>query len=198
MSRFTTSGSVERLREETRDEHERTERAMERRFFGPGDMGRAGYATMLGAILGLYRPLEPKLAAAALRHLPSFPFQRRMKRLEHDLRTLGLGDRAILALPTLGEAHLPTLGDRPAVLGCLYVVEGSQLGHRVLWKRLRASLKAPAREADAFLGVPPERTRKRWEQVQGVLDRRLSTDGDVSAAVTTARATFRAYREWLS
>jgi heme oxygenase len=121
-----------------------------------------------------------------------------MERLERDLRTLGLNDEAIEAVPTLGEDRLPTLRDRPAVLGCLYVVEGSQLGHRVLWKRLRAALDAPATQADAFLGVPPDRTRMRWEQFQEVLDQKMSTDDAVSAAVTTARATFRAYRGWLS
>lgn len=42
MSQFTTSRPVERLREETRDEHERTERAVERRFFASGKVGRAG------------------------------------------------------------------------------------------------------------------------------------------------------------
>jgi hypothetical protein len=57
VSRFTTSGPVERLREETRVDHERTERAVERRFFGLGVMGRAEYARLLAAFLGLYRPL---------------------------------------------------------------------------------------------------------------------------------------------
>lgn len=198
MSQFTTSRPVERLREETWDEHERTERAVERRFFGSGEVGRAEYAELLAAFLGLYRPLEQQLAPAARRHLPSFPFPRRRNRLERDLRTLGLSDRAIQAVPTLGQDRLPALRDRPAVLGCLYVVEGSQLGHRVLWKRLRPALDAPATEADAFLGVPPERVRTRWEQCQKVFDQQLSTDGAVSAAVTTARATFRAYREGLS
>lgn len=199
MSRFTASRPIDHIREETRDEHERTERSVERRFPGPGEVvGRAGYARLLAAFLGLYRPLEPKLAAAALRHLPSFPFQRRMKRLERDLRTLGLTDRAIQSVPTLGEDRLPALRDRAEVLGCLYVVEGSQLGHRVLWKRLRAALDGSAAEADAFLAVPAERTRTRWKQFQELFDQQMSTDGTVRVAVTTARATFRAYRECLS
>lgn len=198
MSRPTTYRPVERLRHATRDEHERTERAVERRFFGSGEMGRGDYVDLLAAFLGVYCPLERRLAPASRRHLPSLPFQRRTKRLERDLRALGLSDETIEALPTLGEDSLPALRDRPAVLGCLYVVEGSQLGHRVLWKRLRPALDAPAREADAFLGVPAERIRTRWKRFQQVFDQNMSADRALSSAVGTARATFRAYREWLS
>lgn len=190
--------TVERLREETREEHERTERAVERRFFGSGEGGRARYVRLLAAFLGLYRPLEGRLGPAVGRHLPSFPFRRRTERLERDLQALGLSDREVEAVPTLGEDHLPVLRTRPAVLGSLYVVEGSQLGHRVLWKQLRPTLDAPATDADAFFGVSAEQTRTRWEQFQEMLNRHVSTDGAVSSAVTTARATFRAYREWLS
>lgn len=198
MCQSTASRPVERLRAETRAEHERTERAVERRFFGSGETGRAEYVELLAAFLGLYRPLEQQLVPAARRHLPSFPLQRRTKRLERDLRALGLSAEGIAAIPTLGEDRLPALGERPAVLGCLYVVEGSQLGHRVLWQRLRPALDASATEADAFLGVSSERTRMRWDRCQEVFDQHMSTDGAVSTAVTTARATFRAYREWLS
>lgn len=198
MCQSTASRPVERLREETRDEHQRTERAVERRFFRSGEPGRAEYVELLSAFLGLYRPLEQQLVPAARRHLPSFPLQRRTKRLERDLRTLGLSAEGIEAIPTLVEDRLPALRERPAVLGCLYVVEGSQLGHRVLWKRLRPALGAPATEADSFLGVSPERTRTRWERCQEVLDHHMTMDGAVSSAVTTARATFRAYRERLS
>lgn len=198
QTQSATPRPVERLREATRDEHERTERAVECRFFESEEMGRVEYAELLAAFLGVYRPLEGRLGPAVGRHLPSFPFRPRAGRLEGDLRTLGMDDDAIEALPVLDPDHLPALPTRFAVLGCLYVVEGSQLGHRVLWKQLRGALGESATDADAFFGVSAERTRKRWEQFQEVLDQHMSTDEAVSSAVTTARTTFRAYREGLS
>lgn len=197
MSRPNTSRPVERVREETRDEHERTERAVERRFFCSGEMGQDDYTELLAAFFGLYRPLEERLASALGRHLPSFSIRRRAKRLKDDLRTLGLDDEEIEALPRLGKDRLPLLPTRPAVLGALYVVEGSQLGHRVLWKRIRKSLQPPATDADAFLAVPSDRARSRWERFREVFDRRMSSPDAFAAAVSTARVTFRAYRAWL-
>lgn len=198
MSQPTPSRPVEHIREKTTEEHERTERAVERRFFGSGEMGRDDYTEMLTAFFGLYRPLEERLASAVGRHLPPFSVRRRAERLKDDLRTLGLDDEEIEALPRLGEDRLPFLRTRPAVLGTLYVVEGSQLGHRVLWKRVRTSLKPPAREAGAFLGVPADRARTRWERFREVFDRQMSSHDALTAAVSNARATFRAYRSWLT
>lgn len=198
MSQPSPSRPVEHLREETREEHERTEEAVERRFFGSGEMGRDDYTKLLTAFFGLYRPLEERLASAVGRHLPSFSLRRRAKRLKDDLRILGLDDEEIEALPRLGEDRLPLLRTRPAVLGALYVVEGSQLGHRVLWKRVRTSLKPPAREARSFLGVPADRARTRWERFRKVFDRRMSSRDAFVTAVSTARVTFWAYRAWLA
>lgn len=198
MSHPTTSRPVERIREETRDEHERTERAVERRFLGSGGADRGDYVELLGAFLSVYRPLEERLAPAAGRHLPSFPFRRRTPCLESDLRDLGLSGAEIDALPTVPPGCLPDPEAAPAVLGCLYVVEGSQLGHRVLWKRVRETLEPRAAEADAFLGAPASRVRARWEAFGELFDRRMAPGGDLSTAVAAARATFGAYREGLS
>lgn len=194
----STSRPIERIREETREEHERTEGALERRFFGPGEPGREEYAELLAAFMGVYGPLEERLAPAVDRHLPSFPFRCRTGRLRRDLRTLGLADDEIDALPSLGRDHLPVLRGAPSALGCLYVVEGSQLGHRVLWKQVRDTLDPEAAEADAFLAVPAERARSRWERFGEVFDRRISSDDAFSTAVNTAHSTFRAYRQWLA
>jgi heme oxygenase len=198
MSQATASRPIERIREETRDEHERTERAVERRFFASGLTDRDGYVELLAAFLAVYRPLEERLAPAADRHLPSFRVRRRTRRLESDLLSLGLSEAQIDALPTVPPDCLPDLRDASAVLGCLYVVEGSQLGHRVLWKRVRGTLDPGAADADAFLGPPADRVRTRWEAFGDLFDRRMSPDDDLSTAVATARTTFRAYRRGLA
>lgn len=198
MTRASKPRPIARIRRETRDEHERTERAVEERFFEDRAVDRSDYAGLIAAFAGLYRPLEERLAPAVARHLPSFEHRPRAARLERDLRSLGASHEEIDDLPTVGRERLPDLRSRPSVLGCLYVVEGSQLGHRVLWKRFRDDLDDVAEGADAFFGVDPARTRTRWERFGETFDRRITTGDALRTAVTSARTTFRAYRDWLS
>lgn len=197
MSDVEGRSSVERIRDATAVEHERTERAVEARFFA-GVVDREDFRELLEAYLGVYRPLEERLCPAAGRHLDGFEYRRRTGRLERDLRTLGLAGDRIDRVPTLAPSHLPALDGPSRVLGCLYVVEGSELGGRVIWKRLRRCLDGGALEADAFLGADADRTRERWRRFRETFDRRVAPGAPLQDAVSAARSTFRAYRRWMS
>lgn len=198
-SRTGDRGVLETLRGATREEHERTERAIEGRFFGgSGGIDRKSYRALLEAFLGIYRPMEQRLVPAARRHLPSFDYRRRTERLERDLRVLGCSGDRLKELPTLARDELPVLEGASRLLGCLYVVEGSELGGRVIRKRLEEELDADALRADAFFGTDPDRVRERWTAFRGELERRLAPGDQLEEAVDAARSTFRAYRGWMS
>lgn len=204
MAASEGASPLETIREETREEHERTERAVEGRFFaGPGgeDSGaidRAGYRTLLEAFLGLYRPLDDALAPAARRHLDSFEYRRRAGRLVRDLHALGRSDEEIGRLPQLPSGEIPGLDGPRRLMGCLYVVEGSELGGRVIWKRLRGSLDDEALRADAFFGREPEPVRRRWNRFRAAFERRVAPGPPLEEAVEAALSTFRMYRRWMS
>lgn len=187
-----------RMRKATRDEHERTERAVRSRFFEDGPVDRSGFVSLLAAFLGLYRPLERRLDPAADRYLTSFAYRSRTERLERDLRTLGYDEAALERLPTADEEDFPAVDDAGRLLGCLYVVEGSELGTRVLWKELRRTLDESAREADAFFGAGGRRTGRRWRAFRAEFERLVGGGAPMQRAVASARATFGAYREWMS
>lgn len=198
LSPTTQSRSLERMRDEFRGDHERTQRAVEERFVAPGGVGWERYRDLLASLFGLYAPLEDRLAPAVGRHVPRLPDRSRSGRLRRDLRTLGMRPDQIEGLPTIAEAELPRLPGRTSTLGCLYVVEGAQLGHRVLWRRLRDALQESARAADAFFGVRADRARERWRRFRELFERWDSPGSPPREAVDTARTTFRAYRQWLS
>lgn len=192
-------GVLETIRAATREEHERSERAIEGRFFdGSGHIDREGYRELLEAFLGFYRPLEKSLVPAVRRHLPSVSYRRRTRRLERDLRVLGCSDERIDALPTLSSDEMPELDGPPRVLGCLYVVEGAELGGRVMRKRLEDDLDGDALRADAFFGTDPDRVRDRWTSFREEFERRLAPGDRLEEAVSAARATFRALRRGMS
>lgn len=192
-------GPLETLREATRGEHERTERAIEGRFFdGSGGIDRRGYRALLEAFLGLYRPLEERLVPASRRHLASVRYRRRVDRLERDLRVLGCSEDHLDELPTCPRGELPDVDGPHRLLGCLYVVEGSELGGRVIRKRLEKELDGSALRADAFFGTDPDRVRERWTGFRAELEKRLAPGGPVEEAAEAARATFRVFRRWMS
>lgn len=202
--------AAERLRRRTRGAHERTEAAVEARFFagGSGTQGGAtaidgaGFRRLLEAFWGVHRPLDRRLEEAVARHLPGWEHAPRSARVRRDLRTLGLSTGAIARLPTTSPEAFPALDGAAPLLGCLYVVEGSELGARVIRRRLEAALAgtpdAPALEADAFFGADAAATRARWLCFRDLLDRGLEDGGAaLEAAVEAARATFGIFRRWL-
>lgn len=185
------------MREATREEHERTERAVEARWFD-GGMDRERYAAYLEALLGFHRPLEERLAPAVRRHLEGLAPRGRSARLERDLRTLGRDAARVAAVETVPGERLPTPDGPARALGCLYVVEGAELGGRVIWKRLEGSLDDEARRADAFLGTDADRARARWRRFQATFDGHVGGGAPFESALDAARATFRAFRGWMS
>lgn len=192
-------GPLETLREATRGEHERTERAIDGRFFGgAGGIDRRGYRALLESFLGLYRPLEERIVPASRRHLASLRYRRRVDRLERDLRVLGCSEDHLEELPTCPRGELPDVDGPHRLLGCLYVVEGSELGGRVIRKRLEKELDGDALRADAFFATDPDRVRERWTEFRAELEHRLAPGGPVAEAAEAARATFGAFRSWMS
>lgn len=188
----------ERIRDRTRSEHDRSERVVEERFFGSDGIDREDYEDLLWTMLGLHRPLDRRLLRAARRHLTTFRYRPRAPRLENDLRVLGVDEDALAEPPVARPETLPSLQTVPEVLGCLYVVEGAELGGRVIWKRLTGSLAPSALAADAFYGTDAREIRERWNRFRRVFNRRIQPGPALEDTVVAASATFRFYRRWMT
>lgn len=155
------------------------------------DLTQPRYTAIVAAFYGLYRPLETALTPQAS-CLPALQWERRrkVKALQHDLRMLGLSDAAIAALPA--SDHLPAIADVPAMLGCLYVVEGATLGGQIIRARLQTTLGVTETTGAAFFAGYGATTEPMWQAYLRCLDR--MADGERVQA--SAQATFAAFLAW--
>lgn len=138
----------------------------------PGDYGR-----FLASHAAAFIPIEEALVAAGADALiPGWSRRRRSKALLGDLTALGL------TAPTSKPA--PPFDDAAAVLGGLYVLEGSRLGGAVLVRGVAPGLPT------AFLA--PETTSS-WRAVTTLLDARLATATALAKATSAANAVFSVF-----
>ena len=162
------------LREGTRDEHERLDALFA--TFALGD--RDQYAAFLAAHAAALLPLEAALdAAAAERLVPDWAERRRGPAIRADLAELGA------VVPT--SVAVPALSGDAAILGAIYVVEGSRLGGRFLARAVAPGLPKSYLDAPQAAG--------NWAKLLARIDPLLYDPGDLSVAIDAARAVFASF-----
>jgi len=158
------------LRAETAEAHERLDALFSRFHLA----NPSQYAQFLKAQAGAFMAVEAALdAAGAEAVVPDWPARRRSQALCDDMAALGEAVPAPLALPGIvGE---------PAILGALYVLEGSRLGGAMLVRTV------PDASPKSFLtpGNPVL-----WRTFIAILDERLSSGDERAEAARSARAVF--------
>jgi len=134
----TPAGLSARLREATREAHLSAEAAF---ALNARLESSDAYVRLLAALRGFHRPVEAALAAVPgwSGLTPGLHISSRLRAglLDEDLRQLGVPAPPGPARP--GVVSLPTLAHG---LGCLYVLEGSALGGRIIARRACAALGA--------------------------------------------------------
>jgi heme oxygenase len=158
------------LRAATAPAHERLDSLYSRL-----DLARAAdYARFLTGHAAAFLPIEAALVKAGADNLiPGWSDDRRGAALQADLAALGL------ALPAPHSA--PVFASDAAVLGGLYVLEGSRLGGAVLARSV------PAGAPNAFLKPSPAST---WRAFTALLDARLASAAALDEAAAAASAVF--------
>jgi heme oxygenase (biliverdin-IX-beta and delta-forming) len=166
-----------RLREATATDHATVDDA-----FAAFDLAtRAGYQAFLEAQLSVLWRLEEALTTAGAERLfAEWPNRRRAPAIVADLADLGVGD---ISMPELDVT--PAVCSDAAVLGTLYVLEGSRFGGALLARNLPPDL--PRR----FLTSAPGSSA--WRSLLTLLDRDLASEPALDAAIAAAHAVFTAY-----
>ena len=164
------------LRAATMDDHERVDR-----LFSRFDLSATeSYGRFLTAQAAAHLPIEAALEAAGAGQLVADWEQRKRSHLlQADLAELGIGIPAPVEPPPLPGAQ--------AVLGALYVLEGSRLGGAVLKRGL------PAAAPERFLGA--EQAPGAWRKLLAKLEESLYEPALVEAASQTAREVFRRFED---
>ncbi|MCB8880058.1 biliverdin-producing heme oxygenase [Acidisoma cellulosilytica] len=135
----------------------------------------AGYSAFLSAHAAALLPTEAWLDAHAAKAITDWPSRRRAHYLTADLAALG--DVPPPVMP-FDSASTPA-----AVIGVLYVVEGSRLGGRVLARRLSPGLPA------TYL-TPPSGDAPSWPSLLQRLDDLVTDTASEESALAAALLTF--------
>lgn len=182
------------LRDQTRDEHAAAEDAF---ALDVRLASFAAYGTLLVTLRRLYAPLEQALGVVTGwdRLTPSIDpgSRRRTALIDVDLGALGISP-----LPTVRpRATLPRLTSFSRALGCLYVLEGSTLGGRIVARRARVAL-GPQCPVAFFSCANSDHLGDDWRALQAALDAFGRSAPAVSTEVIgAARETFAAMRRGL-
>lgn len=158
------------LRAATHEQHDRVDRLYSQIRLDDRD----DYGAFLGAQAAAHIPVEQALVEAGVGAIvPDWDIRQRGDLVRADL--------AVLGLPVPDPAGPIVFSDEAAVLGGLYVLEGSRLGGTML-RRL-----VPADFPTRFLGGVDSAA---WRSLLQMLDVRLDTGLKRSAAVAAARNVF--------
>lgn len=162
------------LRAITRHDHEQVDR-----IYARFDLTTvAGYRCFLTAIAAAHLPVEAALDRwNAHVILPDWAGRRRAQALRSDLIELGA------EIPV--GLHAPEFSSVPALLGGLYVVEGSRLGGAMLRRSL------PPGSPAHFLGAAAEPGS--WRTLLDKIDGSLQAPDDVEIASAAASAVFSVF-----
>ncbi|MGZ3182121.1 MAG: biliverdin-producing heme oxygenase [Telluria sp.] len=177
------------LRQATHASHAGLEAELE--IAAPG-AGRATYLRYLEDLHGWMRGFDEDLWAADWPAEIDAPARRgKLAWIEQDLRHARMDDGAIAALPA--SAFRPDLSTAARRFGVAYVLEGAQLGTKVLRQRLRAPLDG---WEPRWLEGYGERNGPHWRAFLSALQDHVRTRQEIDEACAAAVATFASLAEW--
>jgi heme oxygenase len=156
------------------------------------------YKTVQKKFYGFYKPVEERLGAVGGWDDPALQLQKRLKLplLAGDLAFLAMDSGAIAGLPNC--ECLPRLGNVAEVLGCLYVLEGSTLGGRIITGHLKKVLSLDENRGCSFFNGYGDDTLRMWSLFLGILACHCEEHGDGEIVIDSACRTFSSLDQWLS
>jgi heme oxygenase len=163
-----------------------------------GAIGAQDYRRLLSRLLGFHRPFEGFIRVAAERHDVALDFASRARSplLVADLMTLGVTRRAIDSLPVWSPSL--NLASEGAVLGSLYVLEGSTLGGIQIARALKGQFSGETGEARKFFLGGGDRHGALWAEFAACLELLAEHQQACDDAVTAALATFIEFERWMA
>lgn len=207
MSLAATAPSLmARLKEATADLHRHAETRTLQRSLVTGVLPPATYRAYLIELHALHAALEAALAPLADEQ-PALAFLRdgalrHSANIAHDLATLAGGqpeacaaiDGGTAARRELVQFIMDAASRRQilALLGSLYVLEGSMNGNRFIARALRKSWRLSGSECLRYLDPYGDGQQPAWQRFREAMDALHVTPEDVNAAVEAACRTFDA------
>jgi heme oxygenase len=184
----------EAVKNQTADLHDLVEETLGGRFFQGNKLERDQFIELLKCFYRIYSPLENRMIPILQSQFPGHPYDPRAIRLRLDFIALGVDDETIDAWQLIPAEDLIDFEDLPELLGCLYVVEGAEMGNHVIRSQLNDMLPEDCLDADQFFRDHGEETRERWSDFKEKLDENITTEEELERMVQAAHKTFELFR----
>lgn len=181
------------LRRGTSAQHRQLESLPRLRRLFAEDYRISEYIALLQALYSVFRPLEANLLNSVPAVAGDLGYRPRCSDLESDLVDLA-GD-----LPVVdgGVPRVP-LHSASAQVGCLYVLEGSRLGGRLIARQLAGMPGLSPDRGMRFFAGSPGANLPDWHQFCRRAESLCDSSPARKAAVAAAAATFTMFHEQLS
>ncbi|HEX5004152.1 MAG TPA: biliverdin-producing heme oxygenase [Gemmatimonadales bacterium] len=197
------AGTMLTLRESTSTHHRRAEQHEFQQQLVRGTLPPALYARWLAQMLHVHAALEAHLDRLVTRtpRLKTVYDEGRAKApaLRHDLAYLQAGaDTPPLPAARAMMAEMDRLAEENplALLGILYVLEGSTNGSKFIARRVRPAYQLPASgEGAEYLDPYGDLQPARWQEFKAAVDALDLPAADVEPLVLAAQRTFDSIRE---
>ncbi len=184
---------LENIKNRTLENHRLLEQSSLLLPITQGTITRENYIQILKIFYGFFYPLEQAIAKqkGIETYLPDHTTRRKSELLLNDLRSLGQSDETPIC------KDLPAINSLGEALGCLYVMEGSTLGGRIISKILKEKLDIDqSNGATFFNGYGPE-TGSKWKKFQEALVVYSTDTAKENVAIEAADSTFLKFRKWV-
>lgn len=183
---------LDHLRKHTATAHKRIEKVPALARLIASDLHLAEYKKIIAAMHTFHATIEPAIAQA-LGGIPDAQAcldGQRLEALADDLCFLGVS-------PTAERAPIPFFHCTANALGSLYVIEGSNLGGRIIARHIASSLAlGPGNGARFYGGITAESVRYRWSLLNKILDTYVD-DTNIDDLTAGACATFESLELWM-
>lgn len=184
---MTTMTLLERLRAETRAQHEQ----MEATFALPAT--REDHCRWTAAFLGFLEPFERQVAEALGPDHRFTTGRAKAGWLREDLDAMGLSSAQVAALPRCTD--LPALDSEARILGALYVFEGATLGGQLISRHLEEKLGFHDGGGYRYFRSYGPEVGRRWQEFRALLLENSASGGD-DLIVASANDTFERLHTW--
>ncbi|MCM3748051.1 biliverdin-producing heme oxygenase [Paenibacillus pasadenensis] len=190
-----STGIMERLREQTSEEHKRMENNEYAKAIMDGSMTREQYRRYLILFYGFIKAAENEIYPdSQLEELGLSEADRaKAPLIEQDLLYLGLTPGQIGELPLCLE--LPDLSATAKKLGYLYVLEGSTLGGQIISRKIGSSLQLEPGAGLSYFYAYGDETRSSWQKMREIIEQGAA--GSEEQTITAAKETFRLLERWV-
>ncbi len=181
------------MRELSYDFHRRLDELPALSLLVSPELELSGYLHSLRALSNAHHPAEwaIEIYLAGTPRVFDFAPRRKADLLERDLADLGGDSQTPSAAESGGRA--PTIDSRAALVGSLYVVEGSTLGGRVIARNVVRRLGLSGELGARFFHAYGDRVESRWREFVVFADSLLE-DSEHEEAAHAAQRMFEWFR----